>query len=176
MTIQKITEKATCFFLHLVATVQHHLPTYWQHGWNTALAFPQQNHLDPENMQEKLVRVWYCNPRMFGGVWIIWALVKMFASHFQNRFQDKSPTVDIKTCLLHSVSVALSKQKKTKGQYRTTVWTQVCLLWLCCILYLIVFAMGGRKLPLLGWEASQSYFPFSRTDSFWKAGSECKTL
>lgn len=49
---------------------------------------------------------------MFGGVWIIWALVKMFASHFQNRFQDKSPTVDIKTCLLHSVSVALSKQKK----------------------------------------------------------------
>ena len=167
MTIQKITEKATCFFWHLAATVQHHLPTSWQHGWNIALAFPQQNHLDQENMQEKLVSYW--NPRMFGGVWIIWALVKMFASHFQNRFQDKSPTVDIKTCLLHSVSVALSKQKKNmEGRYRDSLNAGMSAMAMLhsvsnCVCY------GGQEASPIGLGSFPKLFSFQPDRLFLKS-------
>ena len=108
---------------------------------------------------------------MFGGVWIIWALewalVKMFASHFQNRFQDKSPTVDIKTCLLHSVSVALSKQKKKHGRsvpHDSLNAGMSAMAMLHSVSNCVCYQVG--KLPLLGWEVSQNYCPFSRKDSF----------
>lgn len=144
MTIQKITEKATtCFFCILLPRYN----TIFPHLGNMVETLHWHSHSKTTWTKKTCKKNWYeYDTATLGclaeyGSHGLWSKCLLPTS----KTDFKTIPLDIKTCLLHLASVAINKKTWKVGNARRQ--TQVCLLWLCCILYLIVFAIGLGSFP-----------------------------
>ena len=156
MTIQKITEKATCFFCILLPRYN----TIFPHLGNMVETLHWHSHSKTTWTRTKKTckKNWYeYDTATLGclaeyGSHGLWSKCLLPTS----KTDFKTIPLDIKTCLLHLASVAINK-KNMEGRQRTkTNAGMSAMAMLHSVSNCVCYRVG--KLPLLGWEVSQRLF------------------